>query len=930
VNFGTLYVYHLLQDNAPGTIQVVSGLPSIVHQPSSITVRQNETATFTVTALGSAPLSYQWQRNGSTIVGALGGTYTTPALTQTDSNTTYACVVTNSFGSVTSSSATLTVLPPIINVLSNPSFETGTTPWVFWTNGSGSMTQASSGTHGTKSAQITLTAQGTDVQLYQSGLKLEPNTQYKISFDAYSNTGHDLDVSLIKNVSPYTNYGLTARKFDLGTSWGSFSATFTSSGFSSEVTDGRLYFSLASYGVAGDVYHIDNVVLARVSDLYPPSATPPGITMEPLSQTVVAGQTATFTVTASGTAPISYQWQKNHLDISGATTYSYSTPPTTPADSGGAYRCRVTNGAGADTSADARLTVITPKPPVITVEPHDTSVVEGNPARFAVVATGDTVLTYQWEKNGTTLSGATLASYNIAAASRADSGSTFRCIVSNPAGKDTSRASILSVRPLPPTLHLATPDSGGNNLGVTPNLTWRPTPGALAYQLQLSRDSTFAVGAILDDTTITDTIFQVHGLAYATRYYWHVKAQGTGGQFSATWYFTTGVGPAGTPVLFSPINSTAGLAITSIDFTWQPSVWATSYRLQIATDSLFATGVASDDSTLTDTTRSVTTLQSDQHYFWHVSARGPGGSGKFSDVWWFETIKTAPLAASLVFPGNGASAEPVVGLTFRWNRVASATRYKFQLSTDSTFSGGFFKDDTALVDTARIVNGLAAGTEYYWRVRARNSAGWGSYSPAWSLATVKPIPGIVFLQSPAGGAVAPADSDTFTWRTPSPGASHYWFELGVDSTFSSPGAIDSAVTDTVKVVRRLANGRYYWRVRGVDLGGWGPFSETRSIRVVINSVAEYRGIPETFVLEQNHPNPFNPSTKIGFGLPVESRARVDVYNLLGERIATLLDGHMRAGYHTLAFDASSLPSGIYIYRLTTDKGSLVRKMILMK
>jgi hypothetical protein len=463
-------------------------------------------------------------------------------------------------------------------------------------------------------------------------------------------------------------------------------------------------------------------------------------------------------------------------------------------------------------------------------------------------------------------------------------------------------------------------------------LRWQHSPGATAYHVQLSTDSAFSTNLIVNDSTVIDTTRQASGLAFGTVYYWRVKAMGTTGEFSFPWSFTTIVGPAATPTLVSPVNGTQGLAVASIDFSWQSAQWATTYRLQIATDPLFATGIAFDDSTIAVTSRSVTGLHTDMTYYWRVSAKGPGGTGSFSNAWSFETVRTIPLGASLVYPANGASAQPVVGLTFRWNRIATATYYGFQLGTDSTFTTGLFKNDTAEVDTIRTVNGLRESTRYFWRVRGRNSAGWGSFSPPWWMTTVFPIPGQVSLISPAPGALAAGDSAAFSWHMPTPAASRYWFEIALDSLFTSFRSIDSALTDTMKLFRPLMEGQlYYWHVRGWSPGGWGPFSETRTLRVIVSAVGEQRpGVPETFALEQNHPNPFNPSTRIGFSIPRATQARLEVYNMLGQRIATVLDEHMDPGYYTVTFDASTLPSGVYLYRLETSIGTLVRKMILMK
>jgi hypothetical protein len=88
--------------------------------------------------------------------------------------------------------------------------------------------------------------------------------------------------------------------------------------------------------------------------------------------------------------------------------------------------------------------------------------------------------------------------------------------------------------------------------------------------------------------------------------------------------------------------------------------------------------------------------------------------------------------------------------------------------------------------------------------------------------------------------------------------------------------------------------------------------------------------PAAFSLEQNFPNPFNPSTSIKFSVPKEGKVSLVVYNLLGQKVVTLFDGIKRAGYYELKFDASHRASGIYFYRLESGNFVSVKKMILMK
>ena len=177
-----------------------------------------------------------------------------------------------------------------------------------------------------------------------------------------------------------------------------------------------------------------------------PTPTPPSITTQPTDQTVTEGQTAGFTVTATGTTPLTYQWKKNGVNISGATSASYITPPTTMADNGARYSVVVSNVAGRVTSDNAILTVDSaPIPPSITTQPTDQTVSEGQTARFTVTATGTEPLRYQWMKNGVDIPLATNASYTTPPTTMADNGARYSVVVSNVAGSVTSRNAILTV-----------------------------------------------------------------------------------------------------------------------------------------------------------------------------------------------------------------------------------------------------------------------------------------------------------------------------------------------------------------------------------------------------------------------------------------------------------------------------------------------------
>ncbi len=93
---------------------------------------------------------------------------------------------------------------------------------------------------------------------------------------------------------------------------------------------------------------------------------------------------------------------------------------------------------------------------------------------------------------------------------------------------------------------------------------------------------------------------------------------------------------------------------------------------------------------------------------------------------------------------------------------------------------------------------------------------------------------------------------------------------------------------------------------------------------------EVTGIPDDFKLYQNFPNPFNPETQIWFDLPRESHVVITIFNILGQRIETILDTELKAGYHKILWNAAKLPSGIYFYQLSADNVTFIKKGILLK
>lgn len=118
-----------------------------------------------------------------------------------------------------------------------------------------------------------------------------------------------------------------------------------------------------------------------------------------------------------------------------------------------------------------------------------------------------------------------------------------------------------------------------------------------------------------------------------------------------------------------------------------------------------------------------------------------------------------------------------------------------------------------------------------------------------------------------------------------------------------------------------ASGKYSYRLKQIDIDGQYEYSQTIEIEV---------GIPTEFEVAQNYPNPFNPTTTISYSIPERINVTIDVFNMLGQRVLSLLDKEHLPGKYKIELDASNLSSGTYIYRVSTSKQSVIRKMMILK
>jgi hypothetical protein len=185
-----------------------------------------------------------------------------------------------------------------------------------------------------------------------------------------------------------------------------------------------------------------------------PVLTPPTVVTQPVPSTVALGKPTTFTVVATGTPPLTYQWRKKvgatFEVIAGATDASYTFTPVL-ADNDASYACVVSNGVGTKWSNAAILLVEAdppyPVPPVIVVQPQAVTVTEGQAAMFDITATGVAPLAYQWKRGGLFIVGALASHLIISPTFLTDNGASIVCEVSDAGGVTSSVAVVLTVLP---------------------------------------------------------------------------------------------------------------------------------------------------------------------------------------------------------------------------------------------------------------------------------------------------------------------------------------------------------------------------------------------------------------------------------------------------------------------------------------------------
>lgn len=509
---------------------------------------------------------------------------------------------------------------------------------------------------------------------------------------------------------------------------------------------------------------------------------------------------------------------------------------------------------------------------------------------------------------------------------------------------------------LPPPPVLVYPSNGATDISTSPVLVWNESAGADSYHLQVAEAPDFA-STIVDQSNVSDTSYSLSGLLEGSSYFWRVNASNGGGTsaWSDVWSFTT-VPPPPLPGEPGWVRQTSGTTahlggVSFVDANVGTVVGQDGTILR--TDDGGGVWTSQSSGTLL-TLNGVSMIDASMGF-----AVGYGGvllrTGDGGQTWSPQSSGTTLPLWDVEFP-DPLHGYIVGGLSMGTSSVILRTSdggntwIQVPISSPPLFAVDFISADvgwavgrfgTILKTTDGGVSWISQGTTQYYLVSVSfvtatdgwvmHSEGiyhttdggttWTSQSPA----TTRVLSRIWFTDTDTGTVVG---TQGMIFRTTDAGVTWQDQSLGIANDLGFvmfTNANTGTATGTNGIILHTTTGGYPL-----------PQQSSESVSGPIDSQGSNQ-TPVQFGLNQNYPNPFNPATVIRYEVPEPMTVKLQVFNILGQLVSTLIDQSQPAGYHEVTFNASSLPSGVYVYRLTGQPLSenrqpllVVRKMILAR
>ncbi len=575
----------------------------------------------------------------------------------------------------------------------------------------------------------------------------------------------------------------------------------------------------------------------------------------------------------------------NNAAFTGAVTYNTSnTELTIPAQTDGLKYWKVQAlfvGGGIGTASASRtftVDTVAPNPPnltapadlafVSTARPTLTWVASPTANRYLVDLAADHLFSVNLLTDHLASSASLALSPTVLAQPLAQGQYFWRVRALDPAGNPSGESSVRSFH-----VFIGTAPANGVFSALPPTFTWAAVTGTTSYTLQIDNDTDFNNGVAIEQTQST-TSFKPASILPGT-YYWRVIRAGETPVSNVYRTVFVGAAPAA-PTLLAPaagalINNSMNPPTLSWNAVTPPAgVNLTGYRLTLATNATFTTGVATFD---VAGTSQVLPAQTDGVKYWKVQAVFDGTvMGTASASRSFTVDNVAPDAPTLIGPNN-ITALPRPTLT--WTASPTATRYQVDVGTNFNLTSTVLQDyqvaTTSLALTAAVLPTQLPIGQYFWRVRALDAAGNPSAESAVGSF-------MVFLGTgPAQNTFNVPAQPTFTW-TSLPGVTTYRLEVALDGDTSFTGSVFSqAVTGlSFKLPTPQPAGIYYWRI--YEEGTTAPAGYYRAFFIGATPAAPTLISPANASYVNSSTNPptlsWNPVTPINNGGGVNYRVTV--------------------------------------------------------
>lgn len=427
--------------------------------------------------------------------------------------------------------------------------------------------------------------------------------------------------------------------------------------------------------------------------------------------------------------------------------------------------------------------------------------------------------------------------------------------------------------------------------------------------------------------------------------------------------FSTAMAQPAVPELSAPADS-ATMQPQNLTLSWNASAEATSYTLQVSENENFS-GTFFNESNLTDTVQIVTDLNLNTAYYWRVNATNVDGTSDFSSqriftVW--ESTPTSPDSVNLGTAGNYVLLAKTAISTVPLSAITGDVGIS---PAAETFITGFNLTDATGYATSPQVTGKVYAADMASPTPSNLTTAISDMQTAFTDAAGRVTPDFVELHvgDLGGKTLIPG---LYKWGNTVIAPSSFEINGDENSIWIFQIAGDLTISSDINVT--LAGGaqakNIFWQVSGeVSIGTNAHFEGIILSKTAINmttgaslngralaqtaialdqntvtqpnstvaiSIDAEDELPNGISLFQNYPNPFNPTTSIRFGIDNATSVRLDVFNMLGQHVTTLMNEQKAAGFHTVNFDASQFSSGLYMYRITANGNQQIKKMTLIK